>query len=144
MSDNPINSNTIRDIQTLEDIELLVHTFYGHIRQDALLGPIFNGHIPDEKWPEHLHTLSKFWEVNLLGDTGFRANPRAKHLGVDKNLDYDVKPAHFERWLQLWFGTIDSLFAGTIAEQAKMRAMNMANGQFAMMVRNRPGSHSII
>lgn len=134
----------MEDIRTSKDIQKLVNTFYGHIRKDELLGPIFNGHIADEQWPQHLDTLSKFWEVNLLGDTGFRANPRAKHLGVDKNLNYSVESKHFERWLQLWYGTIDTLFLGRIAEQAKNQALNMAHGQFAMMLRNRPGSHSLI
>ncbi len=128
----------MEDIRTFEDIQKLVNSFYGQIRKDELLGPIFNGHIPDEKWPEHLKTLSQFWEVNLLKDTGFRANPRGKHLGVDKNLNHSIEPQHFERWLQIWFVTLDSLYLGKVAEQAKVMAMNMANGQFAMILRNRP------
>jgi hemoglobin len=39
--------NTYHDIEQLEDIKLLVDTFYTNIREDALLGSIFNERIKD-------------------------------------------------------------------------------------------------
>ena len=59
--------NNVKQITSREDVSLLVNTFYGKIRQDELLGPIFNGHIAEEKWPEHLWKLTNFWETNLFG-----------------------------------------------------------------------------
>ena len=41
------------DIRTIEDVRLLVDTFYGRARLDELVGPIFNDTIQD-RWPEHL------------------------------------------------------------------------------------------
>ena len=54
-------------ISTRKDISVLVHAFYGKIREDELLGPIFNGHISEEQWPVHLEKLTDFWETNLFG-----------------------------------------------------------------------------
>lgn len=46
-------NQTKKDIQSLEDITLLVDTFYGRIREDDLLKDIFNNVIED-RWPQHL------------------------------------------------------------------------------------------
>ncbi len=51
-------------IQSREEVSLLVRTFYGKVRKDDLLGPIFNGIIKD--WEEHLELLTDFWETQLL------------------------------------------------------------------------------
>lgn len=40
-------------------IDHLVETFYGKIRDDELLGPIFNQRIAD--WPAHLARMKGFW-----------------------------------------------------------------------------------
>jgi hemoglobin len=38
----------------------------------------------------------------------------------------ELREAHFERWLQLWFGTVDELFAGERANVAKVHALRVA------------------
>ena len=48
------------DIQDIEDIKLLVDTFYDNIRKDELLAPIFNDKIED-RWPEHLEKMYRFF-----------------------------------------------------------------------------------
>ena len=68
-----MNTN-MKAIETREDVTLLVNTFYAKIRKDSLLGPIFNQHIPDERWPEHLSKLADFWETNLFGVAKFKGN----------------------------------------------------------------------
>ena len=44
----------MKPIESREDVQFLVHTFYSKIRKDELLGPIFNSHISDDEW---LHIL---------------------------------------------------------------------------------------
>ena len=127
----------MREIETRKDISFLVHTFYNKIRKDDLLGPIFNSHIPDEKWPEHLEKLTDFWETNLFGVAKFKGNPTQKHLNVDKNLNHKTSQEHFGRWLQIWFQTIDSLFEGHLANRAKEGARRMAHGQFMAIFNHR-------
>lgn len=93
------------DISTIEDIRLLVDTFYGRARLDDLVGLIFNDTIKD-RWPEHLAKLYNFWQTVLLNVQSYSGSPFMAHakLPVDK--------PHFERWIQLFHGTIDDLFVG--------------------------------
>ncbi len=106
-----------------------------------MLGPIFNGHIPDEKWPEHLSKLTDFWETNLFGIAKFKGNPTAKHIQVDTNLNNTIDQTHFGRWLQLWLETIDELYEGELANKAKQSARKMATGQFLAIWSNRPANN---
>lgn len=103
----------------LEDIKLLVDTFYGKIQQDTLLGPIFNERIQD-RWPQHLHKMYTFWQTVLLEErTYFGAPfPPHAHLPVDHE--------HFAQWMGLFTQTVDELFTGDKAEEAKWRAGKMA------------------
>jgi len=128
----------MKTIESREDINVLVNTFYAKIRKDDLLGPIFNSHIPEEKWPEHLDKLTDFWETNLFGVARFKGSPTQKHLNVDKNLNHTVDQKHFGQWLQLWFETIDELYEGEHALKAKEAARRMAHGQFMTIWAHRP------
>ncbi|MBB6002710.1 group III truncated hemoglobin [Arcicella rosea] len=125
-------------IKDRNDITILVNAFYSKIRKDALLGPIFNGHISEEKWAEHLIKLADFWETNLFGIAKFKGNPTQKHINVDKNLDYGIEQIHFGQWLHLWFETIDEQYEGEIAEKAKNAARKMSTGQYVAIWNGRP------
>ena len=125
-------------INNRKDINKLVHRFYAKIRKDELLGPIFNGHISEEQWTEHLIKLTDFWETNLFGVLKFKGNPSSKHIKVDTNLGYKIEQNHFRRWLNLWFETVDELYNGELATKAKESARNMATGQFLTIMKNRP------
>ncbi len=109
-----------KEIITIEDIRLLVDTFYGRARQDELIGPVFNNTIQD-RWPQHLAKLYSFWQTILLGERTYQGAPFIPHfpLGIDAR--------HFERWLTLFQATIDDLFSGAKAEEAKQRAVMMAH-----------------
>ncbi len=107
------------DIQTLDDIRLLVDSFYSKVQQDQQLGPIFQASIQD-RWPQHLAKMYSFWQTILLNEYTYNGRPFPPHarLPIDK--------AHFERWLQLFHETVDELFQGTVAEEAKSRGNKMA------------------
>lgn len=128
----------MKNIKTRKDINHLVNTFYSKIRKDELLGSIFNSHIAEEEWSDHLQKLTDFWETNLFGIPKFKGNPTLKHITVDKNLNYTIEQIHFGRWLQLWFETIDDLYEGDLAEKAKRAAQKMATGQYLMIWNHRP------
>jgi hemoglobin len=125
-------------IENRNDVNRLVNRFYAKIRKDELLGPIFNSHIAEEKWPEHLSKLTDFWETNLFGIPKFKGSPSAKHINVDANLNHTIEPKHFGKWLQLWFETIDELYEGELALKAKESARKMSTGQFLTIWNNRP------
>jgi hemoglobin len=107
------------DITSLDDIKLLVDTFYTKIQKDDFIGPIFNEKIGNS-WPEHLEKMYRFWQTILLEVHSYSGSPFPphKHLPVDKS--------HFDRWMEIFIATVDGLFKGPIAEEAKLRAKNMA------------------
>lgn len=109
----------MEDIQDLTDIRRFVDTFYGKIRRDQLLGPIFIAAIPGD-WQPHLDKMYQFWNATLFSVAGFKGNPFMKHATLR------IDPTHFHRWLELFNETIDADFEGTVAEQAKNRALLMA------------------
>ncbi|RYF21113.1 MAG: group III truncated hemoglobin [Flavobacteriales bacterium] len=109
----------LADISTLEDIQLLVNTFYSRVRENKLLGPIFNEKIGD-RWPEHLEKMYRFWQTVLLEVHTYSGSPFPPHAKLP------VSQEHFDNWLKLWHGTIDEFFAGEKAEDAKWRGDRMA------------------
>ena len=108
-----------KEIEGIEDIKVFVNDFYTRVRDDELIGPVFMEKIAD--WQPHLDKMYAFWNAALFGVTGFRGNPFAKHapLKIDR--------PHFDRWLELFYATIDERFEGLIADDAKKRAELMAN-----------------
>ena len=127
----------MKAIESREDIVLLVEKFYAKVRKDSLLGDIFNHHIATEDWPAHLSKLSDFWEGHLLRGTNFRGNPVQKHVQVDQHLKHTMSEEHFDRWLELWSETLDSLFEGELAEKAMQAAQRMGQAQLAVVRHHR-------
>ncbi|MCK7590799.1 group III truncated hemoglobin [Subsaxibacter sp. CAU 1640] len=115
------------DIQNRDDVHLLVSEFYKKVRKDAVLGPFFNPIIKD--WDEHINRLTSFWETSLFLtkklEHKYYGNPLEVHVKVDKENNHSIIELHFGIWLNLWFATIDELFEGDIAENAKRRARKM-------------------
>ncbi|MGG8494796.1 group III truncated hemoglobin [Tenacibaculum sp. TC6] len=129
-----------REITTREDVFLLVSTFYNRIKQDDFIGPIFLKTIPEQDWEAHLEKLTDFWETNLFFVRKFKGNPMKAHKDVDQEFNYSISQEHFGRWLQLWFSTIDDLFTGEKAHEAKERARNIASMLFFKMYEAKPKS----
>ena len=125
-------------IENRKDIELLVNTFYAKIRKDNMLGDIFNNHIAEDKWPEHLSKLTGFWETNLFAIPKFKGNPTEKHIHVDTHSDYEIEQRYFGHWIQLWFETIDELFIGELADKVKNAARRMSPVQYLAIWQSLP------
>ncbi|GHE45814.1 group III truncated hemoglobin [Sphingobacterium griseoflavum] len=107
------------DIGTLADIQLLVDRFYDKVRQDDQLGPIFQAKVED-RWPQHLAKMYRFWQTILLDEQTYAGRPFPPHAQLP------IEKAHFDRWLLLFKETVDELFQGAIAEEAKNRGGKMA------------------
>lgn len=111
------------DICNREDIDQLVETFYGRVFSDELIGSIFT--LVAQVKPEmHFPLLGDFWETILFGQNRYHGNVILKH--VDLHRKQAVQPAQFERWIELFCLTVDELFAGPVAENAKTRARTMS------------------
>jgi len=109
----------LKDILTLEDCKTLVDNFYGKVRKDPLIGPIFDQVIQD-RWPEHLEKMYRFWQTVLLEDHTYFGSPFPPHANLP------VEWVHFEKWLELFNQTIDEHFTGEVAAEARWRANKMA------------------
>jgi len=66
------------DISSIEDIRRLVDTFYGRVRKDKFIGPIFIGAIGG-RWPEHLDKMYRFWQTVLLEEHRYYGSPFPPH-----------------------------------------------------------------
>lgn len=107
------------DISTTDDIGKLVNSFYDKVREDDLIGPIIIAAIGNE-WPAHLEKMVRFWQTVLLEEHTYYGSPFAPHARMP------LEATHFDRWLGLWNGTVDGLYQGPKAAEAKWRAAKMA------------------
>jgi hemoglobin len=107
------------DIINLNDIKVLVDNFYTKIRDEKLLGPIFNGVIGDN-WPAHLTKMYGFWQTLLLDTPAYSGSPFLKHAKLP------IAKEHFDRWMELFNETVDEHFSGAKADEAKWRAARMS------------------
>lgn len=108
-----------REIGTLEEIRELVDLFYGKVRNDDLLGPVFDKRIGDH-WDVHLDKMYRFWQTVLLQEHRYQGSPFTPHASMP------IGEAHFRRWLQLFEETLEENFTGEKAEEARWRAAKMA------------------
>ena len=113
-----------KDLTNKADIELLINSFYDKVKKDDKIGFIFNTIIGAD-WSHHLPVMYDFWNMVLFSQPGYAGNPTRAHVDMDKKIPLEKE--HFDRWLELWNETVDSLYAGEHVDLAKNRAMLMAN-----------------
>jgi hemoglobin len=116
-------ADPMADIADRDDVERFVRDFYRQAAMDDVLGPVFEAAALN--WNAHIETLVEFWSWQLFGERGYEGNPLRAHEPLHRRRPFTAE--HYERWLDLFEGTIDSLFAGPIAELAKARGRKMAS-----------------
>lgn len=79
-------------------IRKVVHTFYGRVRSDELLAPIFEAAVKD--WDEHLAKLCDFWSSVLLMTGRYKGTPMVAHAALP-----NLSGRHFDQWLVLFRAT---------------------------------------
>lgn len=108
-----------KDISGREDIVVMVDSFYARVREDQMLGPIFAEVIQD-RWPEHLEKMYRFWETILLGSHTYAGRPFPPHAKLP------IGAEHFGQWLFLFRSNLEQ-FEGPVADEASSRAGMMAS-----------------
>jgi len=103
-------------------IHAVVHGFYDAIRNDDLVGPIFNGAIAEEAWPGHLAKMCAFWSATLLRTGAYEGRPLPPHLAIP-----GLGEAHFRRWLSLFRETVTGLCPPEVARLFMDRALRIAH-----------------
>lgn len=111
------------DIETRADVDRLVRAFYEQALTDPVIGFLFTdvAHLDLEA---HLPRIAAFWETILLGVRTYEGSPFPPHLEIHQKAG--LREGHFQRWLSLWFATVDELFEGERADAAKVHALRVA------------------
>lgn len=115
-----MNSVQKHDILELEDIRLLVDSFYAKVRENKLLNPVFQDKISEDRWPAHLEKMYRFWQTLLLEEPTYQGNPLMHHLQLP------LTEKHFSEWLNLFHETVNQHFTGEKANEATKRAEKIA------------------
>jgi hemoglobin len=106
----------------------LVHSFYGKVRDDVALGPVFAAAVSD--WPHHLAKMVDFWSSVMLTTGRYKGNPMMMHL---KHVAR-IRPEMFARWLELWRETarevLDEQGAADVIAKAERIAESLQLGMF--------------
>lgn len=111
-------------------ISTLVETFYGHVRADETLGPIFAGQIED--WEEHLPKMKDFWSSVALNSGRYAGKPVPAHRKLA-----GVTEADFGAWLSLFERTLEELapsseVTGYFMERANRIAKSLQLAMFSL------------
>ena len=116
---------------TEDGIRQLLAAFYGRVRGDNVLGPVFARAVgtTDADWAPHLARLADFWSSVMLRSGRYHGDPFSAHMRLP-----DLEPAMFERWLGLFHETCGELFepevAGAFRERAERIARSLRMGLF--------------
>ncbi len=113
-----------RDLDDRIEIAEFVTRFYRDIAQDEPFHHYFHT-LARVDWHAHVLELTDFWTGLLLGDD---------HQDADEVIEshrwlHDAQPfdeALFERWLEIFDTTIDSGWAGPMAQAARRRGHGIA------------------
>ncbi|MFT4097779.1 MAG: group III truncated hemoglobin [Rhodoblastus sp.] len=112
----------------------LVDAFYAKVRDDEVLGPIFNREVAD--WPEHLDKLKRFWASTMLKARTYDGRPLPPHLKLP-----EISDAHFARWLELFRQTAAEEMPGIGAPAVTAMAERIATS-FRMAIAFHRGEDS--
>ena len=118
-----MNDIPIHDIQTRDDIVLLVDSFYQKVKSNLVIGHIFV-EVANVNWEIHLPVMYSFWAGVLLGEQSYEGNPMLKHIALSKKTP--MTEVEFSEWLLLFTRTVDELFSGDKASEAKIRSGNIS------------------
>lgn len=109
-----------KDLESLNDIEILVNDFYKKVKTDPTIGPLFT----NINWDRHLPVMYQFWDNAIFFSGGYNGNPLKTHQHLHQV--FPLSKQHFDVWLSLFTSTVDELFSGEKAELAKQRATSIA------------------
>ena len=112
-----------RDIENRQDIESLMKKFYNRLLADPVINYLFI-EIAKIDLAHHLPILVDFWEMVLFHTDTYRKNAIELHLKIHKQSA--IQKHHFETWLSHFNVTIDELFEGKKANEAKEKAVSIA------------------
>ncbi|AIL65777.1 Group 3 truncated hemoglobin ctb [Rickettsiales bacterium Ac37b] len=118
---NPPSPHSNMPAITESMIKELVYNFYEEVRNDDLIGNIFEK-IIDGNWDEHLSRMCDFWSSIILSTARYKGQPLLKHLNIP-NLNQE----HFLRWLHIFEKHAYNIFPKDVALSFVHKAYRIAN-----------------
>ena len=112
-----------RDIENRKDIELLMTKFYDRLLADPVINYLFID-VAKIDLAHHLPIIVDFWEMVLFHADTYRKNAIEPHLKINKQSP--IQKHHFNTWLSHFNQSIDELFEGDKAREAKEKAVSIA------------------
>ena len=107
-----------KQITSRGDIEFLVDEFYKKVKQDPVIGHIFN-EVIQFSWDVHIPIMISFWETILLHKVSYKGNPVLTHVELNRKIP--LTKEHFDLWKELFFETLDTYFEGENTAEAKKK-----------------------
>lgn len=101
-----------------DELTALVREFYEHARADSLIGPVFAHAIHD--WEGHHKVVQNFWSRTMLGTARYSGNPFGPHR------DLNLRPEHFDRWIELFTAAARKVLQPSAAERAIAKVQHMS------------------
>lgn len=132
-----IDGKLLPDVLDEAMIRRVVHGFYDRIREDPLLGPVFNNAIAQADWPIHLEKMCAFWSSTLLRSSRYDGRPLSPHLSIP-----GIGEEHFRQWLSLFRQTVQQTCPPDIAALFMDRAMRIAHS-FRLAIAFHRGENSL-
>jgi hemoglobin len=111
------------DIETREDIILLMESFYKKLLADERIAYIFTD-VARINILTHIPVLADFWEMVLFQKGTYQKNVMQIHKDLSEK--WPITKDHFNTWLVHFNDTVDELFEGPNSILAKQRAMSIA------------------
>lgn len=124
MTSNSDRLQQRREAFSIEQIERMVNQFYGRVRDDEFIGPVFEQRVSD--WPYHLDRMVLFWRAVLRSEPTFvmseRGGPPTLHRAIE-----ELQMAHFVRWLELFSTVVEDIFAPEEAAEIELAATRIGH-----------------
>lgn len=112
----------LRDVENIEDIQVIVDAFYTRATQDAAIRHFFVD-VMDIDLQDHLPIIYSFWDSVLFSTATYKGNVMLKHIALHQKSS--ISKAHFDAWLALWENTVLSLYNGDVANSMVEKAKKM-------------------
>jgi hemoglobin len=112
-----------RDIETREDLFVLLKKFYDMLLKNDSISYIFTN-VAKIDMHHHLPIIVDFWEMVLFDAPTYKKNAIQPHLDLNQKSKFEKH--HFDTWLNTFGKTVDELFEGKNAFAAKQKAKSIA------------------
>ena len=112
-----------KDIETREELEAFLWTFYEKAFVDKLIGRFFTEVVPLDL-NIHVPVIANFWESVVFNKPNYRKNVMEVHQHIHHLSK--IKKEHLDRWVDIFTSTLGENFEGSTTELMKQRARSIA------------------